>query len=153
MPDLTAPPTFDPKYTIRNKPTAEITTEEMLAAWDAGGAVWSVEMGGIGPGYEQCIQVLAVELVRALLPMRDVMKGVDWGGDKKGAERCYKQVDKEIAEPVVSRLDKTLGFSGAQVGAAKNLAWNIVRNGWGAAVSDPVVKDRLIKVSKEFPRG
>src|SRR5581483_2130454 len=30
---------------------------DWLARWDAGRAVWSIEMGGLGPGYEQCIHI------------------------------------------------------------------------------------------------
>ncbi len=34
------------------------TAKDALAAWDRGEIVHSVEMGGIGPGYEQAIQIL-----------------------------------------------------------------------------------------------
>lgn len=37
---------------------------EQLRQWDGGGAIWSIEIGGLGPGYEQAIQVLAIEIVR-----------------------------------------------------------------------------------------
>jgi hypothetical protein len=38
---------------------------EVVAAWDAGRVIWTVEMGGLGPGYEQTIQTLVVELLRS----------------------------------------------------------------------------------------
>ena len=41
------------------------TALDALAAWDRGEHVWTVELGGIGPGYEMAIQTLAFELIRA----------------------------------------------------------------------------------------
>lgn len=38
-----------------NNPIPE-TCEEALARWDAGETVFTAEMGGLGPGYEQAIQ-------------------------------------------------------------------------------------------------
>ena len=40
---------------------------EWLERWDAGKPVWSVSMGGIGPGYEQALQIAAAETVRRLI--------------------------------------------------------------------------------------
>ena len=40
---------------------------EWLRRWDAGEGVWSIEMGGIGPGYEQCIQITAAEILRYMI--------------------------------------------------------------------------------------
>lgn len=37
---------------------------EQLRRWDSGDPIWTIEMGGMGPGYEQAIQVLAIEIVR-----------------------------------------------------------------------------------------
>src|SRR5918994_1215735 len=52
-----------------------------LAAWDAGVFVGSVEMGGIGPGYEQAIHVLVFELIRDLraAPLPDEAAWPSWG--------------------------------------------------------------------------
>lgn len=41
-----------------------LAVADVLAKWDAGEAIWSVQLGGIGPGYEQTIQVLIMELLR-----------------------------------------------------------------------------------------
>ena len=45
----------------------EETAAEMVETWDTGELVWSISMGGLGPGYEQAIQVLAIELMRDLV--------------------------------------------------------------------------------------
>lgn len=43
------------------------TAAEALAAWDEGKIVTTVELGGLGPGYEQAIQVCAFEMIRDTL--------------------------------------------------------------------------------------
>ena len=40
------------------------TLRELLSQWDRGEAVWSVSMGGLGPGYDQAIQILVMEILR-----------------------------------------------------------------------------------------
>ena len=37
---------------------------EALARWDRGWNVFTIEMGGLGPGYEQCIHIAVFELIR-----------------------------------------------------------------------------------------
>ena len=44
------------------------TAAELVAAWDRGDLVPTIEMGGLGPGYEQAIQVLMIELLRSAGP-------------------------------------------------------------------------------------
>lgn len=117
---------------------------EQLRRWDLGDSIWSVEMGGLGPGYEQAIQILAIEIVRDNIdkPLPEGEFG-DWG------------------DATVSRIDQfdektgtygCGGFSGAQVGAAKNLAYHWLRDGPKKVHEDPMLKDRLIQVSKFWPR-
>ena len=40
------------------------TAQEQLKRWDEGRSIWTISMGGLGPSYEQAIQVLAIEIVR-----------------------------------------------------------------------------------------
>lgn len=113
------------------------TATEALAIWDSGRPVFTVEMGGIGPGYEQCIQVLVFELIRDALngaiPMPTMgMPLRNWGDE------------------TITRLDKQIGFSGAQVGAAKSLAGTMLAAGYAKAL-DGVEKARRIQASKGFP--
>lgn len=122
------------------------TVTEALARWDAGELLWSVEMGGLGPGYEQAIQVAAVEICRRLngpfaLPT-----------DREVLSAAFDlALDQAIrAEPVLG------GLSGAMAGAAKSLAAQFLHNGWRGALEKfeaqcPDQRDRLIQIRKSFP--
>lgn len=118
-----------------------------LNKWDAGEAVWSVEMGGLGPSYEQAIQVLIIELIRdnlgKPLPVekptpkeleRGVLPWTEWGN------------------PTVHRINEVCrGFSGAQVGAAKSVAFRILRDGWEKAIKS-APEERRIQIDNWFPK-
>ena len=114
------------------------TVEQALELWDAGKSVFSVEMGGIGPGYEMAIQGLAFELIRALT-------GFDW------SKETLDERFRAITDPVISACNEKPwgGFSGAQVGSACNLAGIVCRLGYRKAVRDPRIKDRTIQVCKK----
>ncbi len=91
-------------------------------------SVWSIEMGGIGPGYEQAIQDLSIEMLDLLL--------LD-----------YKLVnDSDLQDKILFKFGVDRGYSGAQWGAARNLAYNLYRRGL-AALDDVEVADRKILVS------
>lgn len=117
-----------------------MTTEEMLNVFDKGDTIWSVEMGGLGPGYEQAIQLLIVELVR----------------DLKDAPLPESHDDQRSwGDATVHRIDQSCGgFSGAQVGAAKHIAYRIVRDGYDGFLEKAraEVGDRMIQVSKHWPK-
>jgi len=111
---------------------------EWLRRWDAGQPVWSVSMGGLGPGYEQCIQMMAAEMLRALLVAQP---------DKTNGEACGAIIEEAAnVKDIVSRL----GVTWAQYGAACNLAANIYRR-WPDCILDKEIDDRRIQVSKAFP--
>lgn len=124
-------------------PLAISDAKERLRLWDAGEIVWSVEMGGLGPGYEQAIQVLAIEIIR---------DNVD------GSEPIDTQYSN-WGDSTVSRVDYKLpngkyacgGFSGAQVGAAKAIAYRLLKDGETKAL-DSVPSDRKIQVSNFWPK-
>lgn len=107
------------------------TIAEAVALWDAGDPVWTVEMGGIGPGYEQCIQIFVFALLRACVA--DPKATPDTVVDRAVAENSYR-----------------LGLSSAQFGAALNLAHAMHEQGYRAALKS-VSSDRLILVSKRWP--
>ena len=112
------------------------TLREAVEDWKTGETVWTAELGGLGPGYEQAIQILLWELcadhLDEPLPPND-MYG-DWGKE------------------TISRLDEAcLGFSGAQVGAAKSTAWKFLKYGY-KEMMDKLDKERHIQASKGFPR-
>lgn len=120
---------------------------EWLARWDAGDIVWTIEMGGMGPGYEQAIQVTAMEMVRWLL--KDRTDAAQFADEKRFPILRDRMDGDLFAEngPL-----KGMGLSGGQVGAARNLACVIYRDGPDATLTDEEVKDRKIMVSKAWPR-
>lgn len=112
------------------------TALDALARWDRGDSVFTVEMGGLSPGYEQAIHILVFELIRdnGNLPIPN--------GDKEW---------RSWGDATVKRIDEAIGgFSGAQVGAAKTLAFRAIRDGWEKML-ESAPKERQIQVSKAFP--
>ena len=121
------------------------TAKDWLAKWDSKEPVWSIEMGGIGPGYEQAIQVTTAEIIRFLVT--DEIRLPDpHDGEAKASE--WEALDSLISKSVLPRIEG--GLSGAQWGAAMNLAIILYRRGT-AALDDDEVKDRRILVSNSFP--
>ncbi len=102
---------------------------DLLSRWDAGRGVWSIAMGGFGPGYEQALQIAAFEVLRHLLN----------GGKIDAAEDALARVEY-------------LGLSGAQWGAARSLARAFHEQG-PRKVHEDFDSDRHIQVSKFFPSG
>src|SRR3990167_269657 len=101
---------------LKSKPA---TAAEALARWDAGQSVFTVEMGGLGPGYEQVIHIMAFEIIRELLS-----REVDWAlcnrahaGDE-AAKREWRAFCDDVDKAVMPRIT-SLGSSGAQHGAAQ----------------------------------
>ncbi len=120
---------------------------DWLARWDAGKGVWSIEMGGMGPGYEQCIQIVAAEVLRYLID-NNVDPEVDY---KEGAWSVLREkINKALwANPTI----EALGLSGAQAGAAMSLATKLYKDGPRGVMNTAEIKDRHIQVSKNFPRA
>lgn len=120
------------------------TAQEQLAAWDAGDTVWSIEMGGLGPGYEQAIQVLAIEIMRDNIgkPLPEQGTWSNWG-DETVSRIDYRRPDGTYSMG---------GFSGAMVGAAKHIAYRFLKEGPATALAN-CPADRLIQVSRSFPEA
>ena len=108
-----------------------MNTKQWIEAYEAGHEVESVSMGGISEGYENAIQSLAVEISRRLPDYPE--------------EAIAKETIGVALDEAVGLLNSTHGFSGAQAGGAKNLAWNIWRRG---TESFKDVPDRIIKIKK-----
>lgn len=123
-----------------------MTANEAVAAWDANQSLWSIECGGLGPGYEQCIQIMAIEILREALNVEDAT-------DKPLDEKVFQ----ELVDVTIRKHRETLcGPSGAQVGAATNIAFRAYTVGWGAmlktAKDQPGFdQDRFIQVSNKWP--
>jgi hypothetical protein len=116
------------------------TNEEIIKRWRAGDVIWTAELGGMGPGYEQAIQVLLFEIMST------------WNGPlpepfgDSFPEEFTKHVDR-----VVHGLT-TWGFTGAQVGAAKSTAWQFMKFGY-AEMLNKLPGDRRIMVSNSLIPG
>jgi hypothetical protein len=122
--------------------------QELLERWDAGRSIWSLEMGGLGPGYEQALQVAAVEFARE-------GHDVPLEGDR---EEFYKGGWDEVCSRAMDKHDEALGgLSGAMYGAAKWLAWQWVHGGGPAELMARAKTQghdsRAIQVSKTFPQA
>lgn len=115
------------------------TSEEWIAKWDAGELVWTIEMGGISPGYEQTIQCIAAEMLRYFVTEKPDLDGGDWATIRDAMDSALKPVSEKY------------GPSGAQWGAARNLAAHFYRKSPKEVGDDPAVKDRHIMVSSHFP--
>lgn len=82
-----------------------------IADYDNGNTMESVSMGGISDSYEAAIQDCAIETMRNL-------QMIALPEDKE----AFGAAVEVAADAAVELLDKKHGFSGAQVGAAKNMA-------------------------------
>lgn len=110
--------------------------KDAVERWDDGQAIWTVEMGGLGPNYELAIQVGLFETLRRLI---DVEIPED---PKEG----YAFINDKLKEAVKEEDGNWLsGLSGAQANAIINLANNFKKEGW---LSTETVQDRMILVSK-----
>lgn len=113
------------------------TAREALEQWDAGESVFTAEMGGLGPGYEQCIHIAAFEVIRDHLDAKLPDEFGDW---RNWGDESIRRASKDF----------NLGLSGAQAEAARNIAARTLSKGWAAALKE-LPKDRLIQVNKKFP--
>jgi len=108
---------------------------DAVERWDRGDSVWTVEMGGLGPGYEQAIAVGMIELMRSILDVDLPKEGENWNEFLN--DRLLK-ISKEF----------NLQLSGAQAGAIINLTAKFATRGWLATEE---VQDRMIQISKHWP--
>lgn len=99
----------------------------------------TIEMGGITKEYEEAIQHLVVETLKILLLEPTSAKVKDF--DKKVIDASKIA----IALPEVN-----YGYSGAQVGAARNLAGNFWYRGPSTVLAElkSRKKERIIKIQK-----
>jgi hypothetical protein len=119
---------------------------EWLRRWDEGKIVHTIEMGGLGPGYEQCIAILTAEILRIYLDKKYDFEALE--KDEAGWEKVRKERDDILFS---NKTISNLGVSGAQMDAAANIAGHLYRHGPVGVMNDEAVKDRHIQVSKTFP--
>ena len=129
----------------------EITWQEAAKRWRNGDPVFSISLGGIGPSYEQCIQILVFEFM-AHYPKELFNFDNRFGKERPtNFHRASFQEWDDYCNPIVDKLDKVFKFSGAQVGAAKMLAFKFMQFGYKEML-ESVDFNNLIQVSKNFPR-
>ena len=121
------------------------TSGELLERWDAGQGTWTVDMGGMGPGYEQCIQIMMFEYLRHLLA--EGYNAKLWDDDLIGKDKWRS--DRKKIDLAVDNIIDPLQPSGAQVGAALSLAIAFYRRGPLDVLEE--CDDRRIQVSKQMP--
>lgn len=110
--------------------------EELLQRWDSGGVVFTIEMGGLGPGYEQCIHICVFTLLR---------ERSKWENETED-----NKLSVAMNQVLWNDADcKKIGLSGEQAGAAKNLAYRFLKDGYRETLEK--FPDRHIQVSKRFP--
>lgn len=119
------------------------TWRDAAKAWLANEHVWSVEMGGLGPGYEQCIQTIIFEILSR-------WEGKDPKWEIAEYTKEYPADFEAHAEKVIGELDKKFGFSGAQVGCGKNVAFQFMHHGY-ETMMNKAPEDRKIQVMRKFP--
>jgi hypothetical protein len=111
----------------------------MIEAWDRGELITTLEMGGLGPGYEQAIQYVAVEFARAT-------KGIDPENLTEFRQAC---------DAALSRLDEDYkGITGAMFGAAEWLAAYWRKHGPETLITEARSNGegaRVIFAKKSFP--
>lgn len=113
------------------------TAREALSRWDAGELLFTVEMDGLGPSYEQAIHIGVFEIIRDNLGKRLPKNGKPLG---------------DFGDKTLSRLDEKIGgFNGAMWCAARTLAARYLVFGY-AKTLESVPAKRHIQISKKFPR-
>lgn len=122
----------------KNIPLYPKTAREALEKWDTGESIFTVEMGGLGPGYEQVIHIACFELIRDNLNRKLP--------PEKTSEKWYPN----WGDKTFKRINGKLGMSGAQAGVAKSMAYQYLKYGY-AHMIEKAPKDRHIQVSKHFP--
>lgn len=121
------------------------TAEEWLKRWDNNEDVWSIEMGGLGPGYEQAIQIAMAEILRHLI---DNKYNTNRWEEKEVWEHERNKIEEfGHKDPII----KKLGLSGAQWNGALNLAAHMYNDTPYGVMKDKIVQDRIIQIRKTFP--
>lgn len=123
------------------------TPRDLIERWDRGETIWSVEMGGLGPGYEQALQMAMVEFLRHMV-YEGRYDPVPW--TKK--ERWTEDLKSIEAAGFKNERITRLRLSGAQWGSAISLAARFFRD-FPVKVMQSAPQDRKIQVCRDFPGG
>lgn len=112
------------------------TVAEVIQCWDEGGSFRTVNVGGLGPSYDQAIQILVVEILRATL------------GQAHDTDSF-----SDVAQKVCADIDDSVGgLTGAQFMSGRSLAWRAYAVGWAEMLAE-IPNDRFCMVSRDFPQA
>ncbi len=117
--------------------------QKLIESWDNGDLINTIEMGGLGPSYEQAIQVAAIEFTRA---------GLSFETTGEANKRADFERWKVLCDETIQKIDTDLGgLTGAQFGAAAQLAWLWVTKG-PEYVLESVKEERRICAQNFWPQ-
>jgi len=128
---------------------------ELLAKWDGGEIVWTIEMGGLGPGYEQALQIAMIENLRFMVNYPFDFAEYDSlrEADEDAADSMYEKYRDARDYCVHFRPGASdMGLSGAQAGAAGSLSSRMARLGPAAVLKEVEEDRRRIMISREWPK-
>ncbi len=135
---------------VKQAPEQDDSIIKALEQWDSGDTVWVISLGGLGPGYEQAIYMLAFELLRGFLRFRGNETALQrfMSHDKNGRK---KRVDR-----IIDKVNKWPGggFTGAQVGQSRHFAFVCLAYGYEHMMKKArtEIPDRVIQVSKSWTK-
>jgi hypothetical protein len=114
-----------------------ITWQDALAGWDSGELVFTIELGGIGPSYEQAMHIAVFETLRSIGDMDTTLH----------ADTQTRIIDRAIRD---ADETKDLQLSSAQAAAVRGFVHTVLNHGWQNSVLR-YDTDRRIQVRKWFP--
>lgn len=123
-----------------------VTWQQAAAQFKDNELVTTIEMGGLGPGYEQALQLLLFAIM------------AEWPADKPVPPPDGEHAPSEFIQhrdAVVNKHDESLGgLSGAQVAAATSIAYRFMHYGYSETIEkiEAENEDRLIMLTQDWPR-
>jgi hypothetical protein len=113
------------------------TWQDALAGWDAGEPVFTIELGGLGPSYEQSMHIAIFETLRMI-------------GDMDTA--LHRDTQCDVIDKAIRSIDRDedLGLKAAQAAMIRRFVYTVMNHGW----HDMIVKydtDRHIQVCRAWP--
>lgn len=119
-----------------------MTNKELLEAWNNNEPIKVCSMGGFGEGYERAIYIIAMTILNEL--EKNPYDYDEVPVDEEKWKKYMREVDNTKA---VRKSFNDVGASGAQVGAAWNIATVFNRNGYEKGY-DMIPEDRRIVMTK-----
>lgn len=117
---------------------------QLVEDWKAGKTVRVVEMGGLGTGYEVAIYEMAMAGLEKLLNECQSDPST-WNNDE---DNVWVTTDRPLLEQALTEASEGVGATGAQYGAAGNIAAIYYRQGYAKAM-EMAPAERIIELSRD----